>query len=296
MAWSVSVLLLVMAVLHVFELDDGLTQALQAQLMPKHLREHSIWLPRYQLQEQIRLPGIAGNASDIVYVAQRGSYFVVVNNPPELYEYSEDFQLRGRHALQGFEDPEALAYDGRGNLLIGEERRQTVITLPLSALTGAIERNQLQVVSVAGPDERNRGLEGMAYDPDSGMLLASKEQHPMQLFEVTNIVRESADAAVKSSLRIAVADISIQRLNIDDISAMSYDVQSRHLLILSHESQLLVEVDSGYVPVSFMDLEHGFNGLSDSIPQAEGVTLGPNRDLLIVSEPNLLYRYRSTSD
>lgn len=78
----------------------------------------------------------------------------------------------------------------------------------------------------------------------------------------------------------------------DDISAMHYDLHTRHLLVLSDQSRLLAEVDSGYAPISFMDLEGGFNGLDHSVPQAEGVTLGPQRQLLIVSEPNLLYRYQ----
>jgi len=279
---------LALALLSFFEIDDALGQLWQAHTTPAQIRERSIWLPNYQFVERLHLPGIQENASDIIYIAERKSYFVAVNGPPQLYEYSEDFALKAHYDLQGFEDTEALAYDGNGNLLIGEERRQSVVTLPLSQLDRPIVRSELGNLIIATKADNNRGLEGMAFDPASQVLFASREQRPMRLFEVAGAVQPS-NAMVYQA---AVSTLGVQRLRMDDVSAMHYDLQSRHLLVLSDESQLLAELDSGYYPISFMDLEAGFNGLDQDVPQAEGVTLGPQRELLIVSEPNLLYRYR----
>ncbi|SDQ83709.1 MULTISPECIES: SdiA-regulated domain-containing protein [unclassified Pseudomonas] len=286
--WVASLIALVMTVLALFEADDALGQLWQERITPVQVRQRSIWLPDYRFAQRLQLPGIEANASDIVYVAERRSYFVVVNSPAQLYEYTEDFALKARHELHEFEDPEALAYDGKGHLLIGEERRQSVVTVPIAQLDRPIVRSELATLSIADRADNNRGLEGMAFDPSSQVLFASREQRPVRLFEVAGVVQPEASV----SYQAAVSALGVQRLRMDDISAMHYDLHTRHLLVLSDQSRLLAEVDSGYAPISFMDLEGGFNGLDHSVPQAEGVTLGPQRQLLIVSEPNLLYRYQ----
>ncbi len=40
-----------------------------------------------------------------------------------------------------------------------------------------------------------------------------------------------------------------------------------------------------------MTLLGGFNGLKNTIPRAEGVTMDENGTLYMVSEPNLFYRF-----
>lgn len=291
LAWLACLLVVSLPLLSWFELDDALGQHLQAQITPHQVRQRSIWLPDYQFVQRLQLPGIVANASDIVYVKERNSYFVVANSPAQLYEYSEQFVLKARVDLEGFEDPEALAYDGNGHLLIGEERRQSVVTVPLAKLDGPIVRDDLGTLTIAERADNNRGLEGMAFDADTQVLFASREQRPMRLFEVAGVVQPAPKALADPTYQAAVSMLGVQRLRMEDVSALHYDPHTRHLLILSDQSRLLAELDSGYTPVSFMDLEQGFNGLEQSMPQAEGVTLGPQRDVLIVSEPNLLYRY-----
>ncbi|SDY41817.1 SdiA-regulated domain-containing protein [Pseudomonas sp. NFIX28] len=293
LAWLACLLVVSLPLLSWFEVDDVLDQQLQEHLTPHQVRQRSIWLPDYQFVQRLQLPGIVANASDIVYVRERNSYFVVVNSPAQLYEYSEDFVLKARVDLVDFEDPEALAYDGKGHLLIGEERRQSVVTLPLAKLDGPIVRGDLGTLTIAEQADNNRGLEGMAFDADTQVLFASQEQRPIRLFEVAGVVQPAPEALADPTYQAAVSMLGVQRLRMEDVSALHYDPHTRHLLILSDQSRLLAEFDSGYTPVSFMDLEQGFNGLDQSMPQAEGVTLGAQRDLLIVSEPNLLYRYTS---
>ncbi len=79
------------------------------------------------------------------------------------------------------------------------------------------------------------------------------------------------------------------RLFVRDISSLSYDARTGHSLVLSDESRLLLELDAQGEPVSFISLVGGFNGLSDSIEQAEGVTMDAAGNIYVVSEPNLLY-------
>ncbi|MNF05873.1 hypothetical protein D3C80_2057010 [compost metagenome] len=64
------------------------------------------------------------------------------------------------------------------------------------------------------------------------------------------------------------------------------------MLVLSADSNMLLELDETGEQVSFMTLLGGFNGLSKRIPRAEGVAMDDQGTLYIVSEPNLFYRFK----
>ena len=64
-----------------------------------------------------------------------------------------------------------------------------------------------------------------------------------------------------------------------------------HLVLLSDESQLLIELGEKGQLVSSRFLLGGFAGLADSVPQAEGVTFDDRGNLYLASEPNLFYRF-----
>ena len=61
--------------------------------------------------------------------------------------------------------------------------------------------------------------------------------------------------------------------------------------MLSDEAALLSEVNYSGDILSILELDSGFNGLDDRVPQAEGVCLDSSENLYIVSEPNILYLY-----
>jgi uncharacterized protein YjiK len=70
------------------------------------------------------------------------------------------------------------------------------------------------------------------------------------------------------------------------------DPRTGHLLVLSADSNMLLELDEQGEQVSFMTLLGGFNGLGDTLPRAEGVAMDGQGNLYMVSEPNLFYRFR----
>lgn len=65
-----------------------------------------------------------------------------------------------------------------------------------------------------------------------------------------------------------------------------------HLLVLSADSHLLLELGEKGEQVSFMTLLGGFNGLKHTIPRAEGVATDDQGNLYMVSEPDLFYRFK----
>jgi uncharacterized protein YjiK len=74
-----------------------------------------------------------------------------------------------------------------------------------------------------------------------------------------------------------------------DFSSVTYHDITGHPVILSDESRLAVEYSSDGQPISMLALWKGFHGLEKNVPQAEGIAIGPDNRLYIVSEPNLFY-------
>ena len=58
---------------------------------------------------------------------------------------------------------------------------------------------------------------------------------------------------------------------------------------------MLLELDELGNPVSFISLAMGFNGLTQSINQAEGVAMDGQGTIYIVSEPNLFYVFKKVT-
>ncbi|MNE93947.1 SdiA-regulated [compost metagenome] len=77
-----------------------------------------------------------------------------------------------------------------------------------------------------------------------------------------------------------------------DLSSLQYDERSGHLLALSDESRLILELDVGGRPLSTMSLNKGRQGLKKTVPQAEGIAMDDEGTLYLVSEPNLFYVFK----
>ena len=82
------------------------------------------------------------------------------------------------------------------------------------------------------------------------------------------------------------------RLFVRDLSSLQFDERSGHLLALSDESRLLLELDIDGRPISTLSLKKGRHGLKKTVPQAEGVAMDDEGTLYVVSEPNLFYVFK----
>ena len=70
---------------------------------------------------------------------------------------------------------------------------------------------------------------------------------------------------------------------------------SGNFLLLSEEAAVLTEYSRSGEILSLLPLWRGRHGLARKVPQPEGVTLGPDGALYLVSEPNLFYRFDKPS-
>ena len=88
--------------------------------------------------------------------------------------------------IEGFEDTEGIAVLPSGQVAIAQERRMavSVLLLPPASSSEGDTASRLETRLGLGaantfetrlPAERNKGLEGVAYDPEQGLLYAVQE-------------------------------------------------------------------------------------------------------------------------
>ena len=287
---SISAVLVVLTILtlNLTDLDDKIWYLLHDSSINKETKNNSVWLPEYQADiTDLQIPGITGNASGITYDFDRKTLWIIVNGPTYLIEIDLQFNLLRRIKLKNFKDTEAIAYVGNDYYLLTDERDQTITLAKISGQTKQLDKNALQQIVLNLHGYSNKGLEGIAVDYVTNTIFAVRERDPMLLIKITGFIENNNRINIQNHDQIKVND-----LYMDDLSGLHYDSNTDHLLFLSDESRLLAEIDLQGNKVSYMDLENGFNNLNRSIPQAEGVTLDSEGYLYIVSEPNLLYRFK----
>ena len=236
------------------------------------------------------IDGLEDDVSALTYDPLRKSLFTVTNKKAELVELSLEGKILRRIPLIGFGDAEAVEFIGPDTYVITDERQQRLIKVHLDDSTqtlNAADAEQLTLgINLAG----NKGFEGLAYDSSGKRLFVAKERDPMLIYEVrgfpqANPQQPYATHVVNNPRRDA-------RLFVRDLSSLQYDERSGHLLALSDESKLLLELDVEGRPISTLSLKKGRHGLEKSVPQAEGIAMDDEGTVYVVSEPNLFYVFK----
>ncbi|WP_462380179.1 SdiA-regulated domain-containing protein [Pseudomonas sp. Marseille-QA0892] len=255
-------------------------------------RSRSLWLPDYRVTIEARpVEGVGQNLSALTYDPQRNTLFSVTNaNPVSLVELSLEGEVLRRIELRGFQDPEAIEYVAPGRYVITDERTQTLIDVQIDDATTFVDADGRQQLAIGIDTNGNKGFEGLAYDRTNKRLLVAKERDPVRIYEVTGFPHLSENDAPVSVAVTEDADRD-RGLFVRDLSSLDYDERTGHLLVLSDESRLLLELEPDGKPISSLSLLAGQHGLEKSIPQAEGVATDNNGALYLISEPNLFYRF-----
>lgn len=239
--------------------------------------------------------GIDNNLSGLTFDPDRDLLWAVTNGPNELFALSTTGDVIQRHALDGFHDVEAVSYLGDGQLVLSEERRQTLVIVNAPQPGETLVRADYQGFTIDYGEGDNDGYEGLAYDLNGDRLFVAKERKPIRLLEITGLrMSMGGDFSLNIQDRSALVR---NKVFATDLSSVVFDQRTGHLLLLSDESKLLIEIGDGGEVVGFSSLAAGAAGLSQAIPQAEGVTIDAKGRIYIVSEPNLFYSFeRSVSD
>lgn len=282
-------LLLFVYQIRVLHLDERLYYWIKTSLHQEQWQSRSLWLPQYRVSIDAKpVAGVDKNFSGLSYDADRQQLWAVLNGPEQLLRLSLDGEVLDRHVLQGFDDVEDVAYLGDDLLLLVEERKHALVIVPVPALGSTLQRQGQRALTLTIDAGDNQGFEGLAYDSGSDRLFVVKERKPRKLYEIRGLRHSlEGDFGLEVIDRQAWVD---QASFTRDLSAAHFDERTGHLVLLSDESKLMVELGADGELISFRSLLRGFAGLHDSVPQAEGLTFDAQGNLYLASEPNLFYR------
>ncbi|MHC8307882.1 SdiA-regulated domain-containing protein [Pseudomonas sp. PB3P13] len=247
-------------------------------------RQESIWLPNYKAVIDAKvLPGMEEDeASDIAYNRQTKTLFSVMGKNPFLVELTLQGDVLRKIPLVGWSNPEGLTVMANGLLAIVDERKHVLSIVKVDADTRELNIASFPAYDLGPSENQNKAFEAIAWDPGHQRILLGNERPPA-------LFTWQSDGS--QTLTGDKQKLASNQLDIRNLSALAIDPRTGHKLVLSADSHLLLELDETGKQVSFMTLLGGFNGLRDTIPRAEGVTVDEAGTLYIVSEPNLFYRF-----
>lgn len=273
-----------------FHLDERVFYGLKSAWHENSWEARSLWLPEYKVRVEAQpVASVSNNLSGLTFDDRRNHLWAVVNNPESLVALDQDGNFLERYPLQGFTDVEGITYLGDNLLAVVEERSQSVVIIPVPDRPGALQREDYASVSLALGEADNAGFEGVGYDRAGDRLFVVKENSPRKLYEIQGI-----KASLNGQLNLKIIDRESWIEDKDmatDLASVHFDERTGHLVLLSDEAKMMLELDSEGGMVSFRSLWSGFAGLEKSVPQAEGMTFDAKGDLYLVSEPNLFYAF-----
>ncbi|MFQ6590359.1 MULTISPECIES: SdiA-regulated domain-containing protein [Pseudomonas] len=253
--------------------------------------ERSIGLADYRVTLEAKVvEGLDDDVSALTYDPVRKSLFTVTNKNPELIELSLDGVIVRRIPLIGFGDAEAVEFISDNIYVISDERQQRLIKVHVNDDTQFLDAADAEQMTLGVHSGSNKGFEGLAYDSVGKRLFVAKERDPMLIYEVRGFPHFQPEKTY--SVHVINNPKRDAGMFVRDLSSLQYDERSGHLLALSDESFLVLELDIDGRPLSSLSLLSGRHDLTKRVPQAEGIAMDDTGTLYLVSEPNLFYVFK----
>jgi len=227
---------------------------------------------------------IPNDLSGLTYNVLTNTFFAVSNGITAVYELDTNGSHIRTIALNGFEDTEGLVWIGGEEYFVVEERRGRAVKITIG--TGTVQVNYPDTyIQLEGGWGNNLGIEGIAYEVATNSLFIIKEKQPAALYYFT-IPTVFPDTIAP----LLPFDIDINNFNCNDFSGLHFH---QNLLILSHESQAVIETDLMGNEISRLSLsDNGAGGsLETGLFQAEGISIDNEGSIYVVSEPNTFYKF-----
>lgn len=282
-------LLAIYAIAFFFELDDKIySKMLRIANDVKGIKER-IDLDRYEVQiEAKKIKSIEDNLSGITYSPKTKTLFSITNSPRKIYELDLNGNLLRTIDLKGFKDTEGITYIKDNIFAIIDERKSGIYVFEINKDTKILRKeNVIKKFHLKINSYKNFGYEGVAYNKEDDIFFIANEMFSKEIILLRNWFKDKnrMEVSLEGEENSVIRDMM-------DLSGLHYNSKYKRLLVLSHESKLLIEVNNEGDKISYLDLEYGFGGLKNDILQAEGVTMDDDGNIYIVSEPNLFYKFK----
>lgn len=229
-------------------------------------------LGNYKLLFTDTISGISStNISAVTFHPGSKTLYIIDNKECAIYEINTKGRLIRKIRLDGFEDPEGIAYYNDCSFYIVEERRADLSLIHLQTTGNSSVARESGSVLHFGDDWKNSGLEGVAYTPATNLVTVVKEKKPPRLYCVW---LDSSGNPVRSEKN--------KPFNIEHSSGDASDLfalTDGNFLVVNQELDKLVGFDPGGNVLS--ELVLGMGG-------AEGVTVDTSGSIYIVGEPKQL--------
>jgi uncharacterized protein YjiK len=249
-------------------------------------------LSRYQVTiDALRLPNIK-NASDLSYNTERNTLLTVLNQESKIIELDVQGNILRVVEVIGVDDMEGITHIAGNRYVISDERDNRLIAIEMDDTAKMIDVRQSPRIKLGINPVGNKNFEGISWDYVNKRLLVAKERDPKYIMSVRGFFDADKSQPLNIDIKkFDVFDIAI-RWSLRDLSAVTYIPTIGHLLLLSDESRLIKEYDEEGNALSALALWKGFHGLKAHVPQAEGIAVGKDKSIYIISEPNLFYVFK----
>lgn len=247
-------------------------------------------------------PAVSDDLSGVAYNSDTDTLFTVVNNPEVLVEMGTDGTILRSVTLSGFDDTEGIVHLGGDRYGVVEEGLRNFVTFQLpDGVTSISHSSGVEaVIPIGNPgtasSSANLGLEGLAYDManDHIYVVWEMSDNPgVTEQEIRRFDLGSASDGVVPAMVDPFPDGALNALGLGDLAGMHFVSTTNTLLILSDESNRVVEVTpTGTQLGGIIDL--GDPG-DDAFGQPEGVTFGAGGEIYVVGEPDEFAVYVTSS-
>ncbi len=227
---------------------------------------------------------IENNLSGITYNPKTDTLFAITNRPRKIYELTKEAEVIREIELKSFKDTEGITFVENDLFAVVDEKKNLFSIFNIDKDTKSIDLDEIKDKFILNiKSYKNMGYEGITYDINKKEFYIVNEKFPMQIIKVKNWLK-------CENINISFENFDMENI-LDDFSGSYFDSKYNHLLILSDESKMVIEINLDDKKISFGNLKKGQLGLKEDIPQAEGITMDNNRNIYIVSEPNLFYKF-----
>lgn len=286
--------LLLMAFIYHIKAEALLLHLFNSYVLHQRYQGTALNLGQYRVEIEAKMvEGIEDDLSGLTYNTETDTLFSVLNGQPLVVELDRTGRLLRKISVQGVRDMEGITHVEGNRFVVVDESDQRLVLLEIGDDTEIIDAStapQLRL-GITARGNNNKDFEGVSWDEVNRRLLVVKERDPISIFEITGFVDNPQPNMMDFS---KITPRKFGNIRLRDFSSITYHDASGHLVLLSDESRMVAEYDFAGKAVSALALWRGFHGLTRSVPQAEGVAIGPDQRVYIVSEPNLFYVFRPT--